>query len=143
MAYMSQEKKAKIAIKIKEILKKYNLKGSLSVKNHSSIILTLKSGEIDFIGNYFNKNELVQGGFNITGLSYEKFVKHTKALNVNPYWYPESFTGKAVEALRDLHEALKGDDYFDHTDVSSDYFHCSHYFEVKIGTYEKPYEVKQ
>ena len=53
MAYMNQQMKAKIAALLKPILKKYGVKGSLSVRNHSTICLTVKSGKIDFIGNYF------------------------------------------------------------------------------------------
>ena len=39
MAYMSQEKKAKIAPKVKEILKRYGIKGRLGVNNHSTLVL--------------------------------------------------------------------------------------------------------
>ena len=41
---MNQEKKKKLAPKIKEILKKYNMKGTLSVDNYSTLNLNLKSG---------------------------------------------------------------------------------------------------
>ena len=51
MAYMNQEKKAKIAANLKPVLKKYGIKGTLSVRNHSSISLNIKSGKIDFIAN--------------------------------------------------------------------------------------------
>lgn len=136
--YMSQKKKAKISPKVKEVLKKYNLKGSISVKYQSAIILTIDSGEIDFLRNYFDHNCDRVG---VSGSSYETFCVVNKSLNVNPYWYAESFTGEAVEALHDLHEALKGDDYFEYSDFSSDDFRCSHYIEVKIGTWKKPYEV--
>jgi hypothetical protein len=48
MAYMNQEKKAKIAATLKPILKKYGIKGSLSVRNHTSIVLTITAGKVDF-----------------------------------------------------------------------------------------------
>ena len=48
MAYMNQEKKKRLAPKIKEILKRHNMKGTLSVDNYSSLRLTLQSGSIDF-----------------------------------------------------------------------------------------------
>ena len=51
MAYMSQEKKAKIAPVVKAVLKKYKVKGSLAVRNHSTLVLNIKSGSIDFIEN--------------------------------------------------------------------------------------------
>lgn len=41
MAYMNQEKKAKIAALLKPVLAKYGLKGSLAVHNHSTIRLTV------------------------------------------------------------------------------------------------------
>ena len=52
MAYMNQERKATIAKALKPVLAKYKVKGSLRVRNHMSIVLTLKSGSIDFIENF-------------------------------------------------------------------------------------------
>ena len=52
MAYMNQEKKAEINKRLAPILKKYGIKGTLSVRNHSTIVLTVKAGKIDFIENY-------------------------------------------------------------------------------------------
>ena len=40
MAYMSQERKAEITPKVKSILKKFGIKGSLSVRHHSTLSLT-------------------------------------------------------------------------------------------------------
>jgi hypothetical protein len=42
MAYMNQQKKAIIASKLKPVLKKYGVKGSLKVSNHSTIVLNVK-----------------------------------------------------------------------------------------------------
>jgi ABC-type proline/glycine betaine transport system substrate-binding protein len=42
MAYMNQEKKAIIANVLKPILKKYNIKATMSVRDHSTFVLTLK-----------------------------------------------------------------------------------------------------
>ena len=41
MAYMNQEKKKKLAPTIKQVLKKHNMKGTLSVDNYSTLRLTL------------------------------------------------------------------------------------------------------
>jgi hypothetical protein len=48
MAYMNQETKHKIAPKVKKILDSYNLKGTLSVSNRSTLVLTISSGKINF-----------------------------------------------------------------------------------------------
>lgn len=52
MAYMNQETKAKIVAAVKPILKKYGIKASFGVRNHSTIVVNIKSGSIDFIGNF-------------------------------------------------------------------------------------------
>ena len=48
MAYVSKELKAALAPKIKAVLKKYNVKGSIAVHHHSSLVLNIKSGAVDF-----------------------------------------------------------------------------------------------
>ena len=113
MAYMDQEKKAKIAAKIKPILKKYGMKGTLSVHNHMSIVLTLKSGKINFEGRD----------------------------HVNPYWFHEHYTGTAKDFLTEAFDALKAADWFDKSDLMTDYFNTAYYYDINIGKWNKPYEV--
>ena len=52
MAYFSQEDKAKLAPTVKAILKKYGLKGSVSVRSHMVFTLKIKSGKIDFFESF-------------------------------------------------------------------------------------------
>jgi hypothetical protein len=59
MAYMNQEKKARIAAAIKPVFKKYGLKATLSVHNHSSICVNIKSGPIDFGGDKYSSESLL------------------------------------------------------------------------------------
>ena len=129
MAYMNQEKKAKIAAAIKPLLAKYKLKGTLSVNNHSSIVLTIKSGSIDFIGN-----------FNLTNASNPRFQSAEKSIQVNPYWYQEHFDGVAKAALSELVPAMYSADYYDNSDIQSDYFDTAYYVNVNVGRWDKPYE---
>ena len=112
MAYMSQEHKAKLAPTIKAICKKYNIKASLSVHNHSTLTLTVKQGDIDFGGD---------------------------RIQVNPYWYQDHYEGRALDFLKEIVPAMYGPDYFDHSDAMTDYFHCSHYISVNIGRWNQPY----
>jgi hypothetical protein len=133
MAYVSQEKKQSLAPAIKAILKKHGLKGSLSVRHHSALVLTVKSGKIDFISNY---NAIQSKKIRPDHLPFHPASDN---LDVNPYWYHEHFDGKALEFLKEVIPAMKGPEYFDHSDIQSDYFHCSHYFDVQIGKWDKPY----
>lgn len=131
MAYVDQSKKAKIAPVIKALLKEYGLKGSLSVRNHSTLVLTVKEGTIDFIGDYNTMGDQND--------SMGRFQPATTYLGINPYWIDRNHSGKAAEFLSKAVTALRGEDFFDESDIQSDYFHCAHYVDIKIGQWDKPY----
>jgi len=135
MAYMSQQHKQELAPTIKAILKKYNLNGSLAVRDHSTLVLTIKSGKIDFIDNYYNtmKERPIKHGNPVT--TRENY------LQVNTYWVDKNFTGEAKKCLEELIAAMKGPKFFDHSDAMIDYFHVSHHIDINIGKWNKPYIV--
>jgi len=131
MAYMSQEKKSKIAPTVKKILTKYGVKGSLAVSNHMTLVLNVKSGPIDFIQNY---NETVgnqPGGFRLGSSA----VDH---VDVNPYWYQDHFSGNAKNFLKEILTAIN-DGNHDNSDPQTDYFDVGWYVDVNIGKWNKPY----
>lgn len=131
MAYMSQEKKATIQAAIKPILTKYNVKGSLSVRNHSTIVLTVKSGAINFIESL---NRVCADNRN-----FHPVVNGH--VDVNPYWYHEHFDGDALQFLDEAFNALKSADWYDKSDISTDYFCTAYYVDLNIGKWNKPYQV--
>jgi len=136
MAYMNQERKAVIAAAVKPVLKKYGLKGSLSVGNHSTIQLKLTSGPIDFIGNsneFCGRNQRYQmHGFRPNTTGYE---------DVNVYWIHDHYEGVAREALEELHQALKTANWYDNTRSEIDYFDTAYYCSIRVGSWQKPYLV--
>lgn len=131
---MSQERKAKLAPAIKAILKKYNVKGTIAVRSHMSLVVNIKSGEIDFIKN-----------FNDTCLAKPTSVQRMNAardhIDVNPYWYHEHFSGAAKRFLTELFTAMN-DGNHDNSDIQSDYFDVGWYVDVNIGQWNKPYLVE-
>lgn len=137
MAYMSQEKKAKLAPTIKAICKKYNIKASLAVRNHRTLCLNIKQGDIDFIENF------IQGD---SDKSYAKrmsdeqiaYLRKNQSLDVNPYWYKEHFSGRALDFLKEVIPAMNDGNY-DNSDIQSDYFDVGWYIDVNIGRWDKPY----
>ena len=137
MAYMNQERKAKITKMLKPILAKYKVKGSLSVRNHMTIVLTLKSGAIDFIGNSNrvcgNDFYQVQRGFKPTTSGYDQ---------VNPYWFQDHYDGDAKAFLTEAFKALKSADWYDESDAMVDYFNIAYYVDVNIGKWDAPYIVQ-
>lgn len=140
MAYMNQEKKAKIATVLKPILKKYGIKGSLSVRNHSSIVLNIKSGSINFIENFIQTdlNTLHAGKMSQDRVDY---IRKTNYLDVNPYWFQEHFSGVAKEFLSEAMVALKSADWYDESDAQTDYFNTAYYVDINIGKWNTPYIV--
>ena len=122
MAYMNQEMKATIAKNLKPVLKKFGVKGTLSVSNHSTIVLTLKSGQIDFFADYGDSEDARKFG-----------------IDVNPYWFHEHFTGKSKQFLTEAFRALKSANWYDESDIQTDYFNTAYYFRINVGKWNKPY----
>ena len=117
MAYVSQEDKAKLAPQIKKVLNKYGMKGSISIRHHSTLVVTLQSGEIDF-GEYTHGDGYIQ---------------------VNTYHIENHYKGKAQAFLTELLAAMKGPGWFDKSDAMTDYFHVKHYCDINVGKWNKPY----
>ena len=132
MAYMSQENKKKIQAKMTPLLKEYGVKATLSVANHSTINLNIKSSAIDFLGNYNEQADRY---------NYRTRQDH---LQLHPSYLHDSsqpwFTGKALEFLQKAMAILQ-DGNFDHSDSQSDYFHVGWYSYINIGSWDKPYIV--
>jgi len=124
MAYMNQEKKAVIAAKLKPVLKKYGVKGTLSVRNHSSIVLNVKAGKVDFFTDYVDREDAKKFG-----------------IQVNPYWFQDHFAGKSKQFLAEAFDALKGAGYYNNSDIQTDYFDCAYFYDINIGKWNKPYEL--
>jgi hypothetical protein len=135
MAYMSQERKSEIAPKVKSILNKYGIKGSLSVRHHSTLSLTLKSGKIDFIA---NSNRVCGNDFYQVAKGFKPNTSNYDS--INPYWFHEHYDGDAKAFLTEVMEAMNGGNW-DKSDIQSDYFNVGWYVEVQIGKWNKPYIV--
>ena len=135
MAYMNQERKQDRAPAIKAILKKYNVKGSLAVRNHMTLVLNIKSGAIDFIA---NSNRVcgadfyqVSRGFTPNAAGYDQ---------INPYHFQSHYDGAALEFLKEIFAEMNGGNH-DRSDIQSDYFDVGWYVDVNIGSWNKPYSI--
>ena len=115
MAYVSQKDKAKLSPAIKAVLKKYGVKGTISIRNRMVIKVTLQSGPF-------------------------RFSRHLNDFRqVNVYHIESHYEGEEKQFLLELLAAMKGPDYFDKSDSMSDYFHVSHYMDIDLGKWGKPY----
>ena len=132
MAFISQERKQALAPTIKAICKKYGVKASLAVRNHMTLVLNVKEGKIDFIGNF---NKMIDQR-DPTGNRH--INPATKNIDVNPYWYHEHFDGDAKKFLSEVIAAMNNGNH-DNSDIQTDYFDVGWYIDVNIGRWDKAY----
>ena len=137
MAYMSQERKQSLAPAIKAVLKKYGVKGTLAVRNHSTLVLNIKSGSIDFIENFIKTDADSNIGRKMEQSQID-YIRKNGSLDVNPYWYKDHFSGKAKSFLAELLPTMNKGNH-DNSDIQTDYFDVGWYVDVNIGKWDKPY----
>ena len=127
--------KAKLAPTIKAICKKYGVKATVGVRHHSTLVLNIASSSMDLLKNY-NETVSKRNDFSANG-----FHEVKNDLQVNTYWAHEHFSGNAKKFFVEVIAAMKGADYFDDSDSQTDYFHCSHYVDINVGQWNKPFVV--
>ena len=111
MAYMSQQKKKELLPDIKKVLARYNMKASLSVRNHSTLVCKIKSGPIDFLEN---------------------------DVSVNHYHIDKNYENVQRDFLIELRNAMsKGN--WDKSDIMTDYHNVGWYIDIRIGDWQKEY----
>ena len=118
MAYVSQADKKELAPAIKDVLKKYKMKASISVNNHSTLAVNIKEGAIDFSDDFTHGDGYIQ---------------------VNEYWIDDHYKGVKADFFNELLAAMKGPKYFNDDDAMTDYFSRSHYTNINVGKWNKPY----
>ena len=116
MAYVSQSMKKELAPAIKKVLKKYKVKASIAVRNHSTLVVNIKQGAVDFGDAHYQ---------------------------VNTYWIEDHFADKPVAKnfLTELLDAMKGPEYFNNDDAITDYFSRSHYTDINLGSWNSAYQL--
>lgn len=134
MAYMNQERKAKLSPAIKAACKKYGVKASLGVRSHSTLVVTIKQGKLDFIGNYNAAQDARADA------GPRRYAINT--LDVNPYWFKDHFTGRPLAFLTALFEAANEGNH-DNSDIQSDYFDVGWYVDVQVGRWNAPYALEK
>jgi|TARA_S200002703_G_scaffold152719_1_gene153427 hypothetical protein len=118
MAYVSQEMKKELSVGIKRVLKKYGMKANIGVKNHMSLYVDVMSGPINFDFSH--------------GEGYSQ---------VNTYWIDDHYKGIAKQFLNELLTEMKGKNYYNNDNAMIDYFDRSHYTDINIGKWNKPYKL--
>ena len=124
MAFISQDKKKELAPKIKQVLKKHGVKGTISISHHSNLVVRLKEGKIDLYGEKTSEGWCGSHGSD----------------SVNTYWINDQHTGQSRVFLKELKAAMN-DGNWDKSDVMTDYFNVGWYSDIVVGnnSANKPY----
>ena len=135
MAYMNQEQKKQRAPQIKKVLKKYGLKGTIGVRNHMTLYVTIKEGALDFIGVAQKMNN------DYAEMRGEKPVIMD---NYDTIHYPHAdryrrFDETIANFIDELAAAMKGTTYYNNDDAMYDHFDRAFYIDINVGNWEKPY----
>ena len=117
MAYMNQEKKAKIAAKLKEVVPP-GWKYSLRVRDLSVLIMTISAAPVDLV----------------EGIRPAKDGRPARDYFDVVKWSIEEIQDQDLRVtMTQIMEALNLDN-FDESDSQSDYFHVGHYVRLKVGS---------
>lgn len=127
MAWMSQKHKKELAPGIKEVLKKYGVKATLSVHHHSTLQINMKSGMIDFENSRIDVPNAI--GYSSEWKGHEQ---------VNTYHIRKFFEGVAADFLVELKEAANVGNH-NNSDPMTDYFDIGWYVDLNVGKWNKPY----
>lgn len=127
MAYVSKECKQSAAAALKAAIPK-GWRWSLSVRNHSTLVLTIASAPVDLHANRAAAR---------AALGLEPRAAHN---DVNTYWLAEQFTGDVLATMEAIKAAMNIGNH-DRSDSMTDYFDVGWYTEVVLGRWNKPFVV--
>jgi len=138
MAFISQEDKKELMPGIKKVLKTFNMKGTVSINNHSTLIVTLSQGDLDLIS-VENKLRTTRHSHNPDRDLYlvdshftESYHHLDKIIEVGEHEVFNFYTA--------LFKAMKGSKWFDKSDMMTDYCHIAYYCYIDVGRSKaKPY----
>ena len=136
MAYISQQEKKELAPGIKKVLKQYGLKGTIAIDNYSSLVVNIKSGSLDLLGAAQKVNDILADRFNRPRTEIGSY------LQANAYRDPQDYDriDKTIgQFYSDLIKAMKGDKWYNRSDMMTDYSDIAYYLDINIGRWNKPY----
>lgn len=103
---------------IRDQLKKTfpNLKFSVSGGNSLKLHVAIMKGDQDF-------SDILDG---------------RTSIDINQYWLGNY--GHFTKLFEQIYTVMRGADWYDKSDASTDYFDTAYYMSLKIGKWDKPYE---
>jgi hypothetical protein len=119
MAFISKEEKNAKAVLLRALGKRYGVSLTVVRHNHSTIVLNISKGKIDFFSEYNLEDD---SGY----------------IQVNHYRINYNFCGISQEFLNEAFRILNNGNY-NNSDSMIDYFDIGFYIDINIGKFRKPY----
>lgn len=123
MAYINAKEVKSIRVALKKEFP--NVKFSVTKRHHSTVVVSIMKSDIDF-------SDVLEGRDNV---------------GINHYWIEDNYPAHAdmfkriVEICKTAPAEDGGDEWFDKSDIMSDYHHTAYYMDIFIGKWNKPYEM--
>ncbi len=124
--------------RVRQLLKQEfpNLKFSV-VKDGGRMSVSIMAGDIDFSD--------INDDVPRTKRYWERWGNSKPVfdgrLDINQY-HLDGYNPKYTPLFEKIVSIMKGEDWFDHSDSQTDYFHTAYYIDLNIGKWNKPYEYK-
>lgn len=137
MAYISQDEKKNIATELKKLFP--NLRFSLSIRDKMCLVVSLKSGNIDFTKHLIAFNSAGDGYHASAEVKANRVRKLTNghALEIRENRDELKRTPEVGAVLQQIFDVInqRGTDTsnFDDTDIHTDYFSVGYYIDFVLG----------
>ncbi len=140
MAYMSQQKKKELTPGVRKVLKKFGMKGTIAVRNRSTLVVNITEGTLDLLGDEqerINRRALRTGDardlYSVGG-NFQVNTVHAERNAADPT--VKEFYAELLEVMTG-----KGTGWYDRSDFRIDYHDVAYYTSINIGRYDRPYTV--
>jgi hypothetical protein len=147
MAYITTEEVREIRNELKEKFGKRGFKFSVRNSNKMEVIVSIKSGKTDFSDLWADKKE-GDYGFGYAQINHYHLHNWFGYAQINHYHLHNY--GEHAELFREIEKVIKtapakakgGREWYDESDIQSDYFNTAFYFTINVGSWDNPY-IKQ
>ena len=128
MAYIKTEEVSAIRNELKKRFGHTGLKFGVKKQHHSSVHVTIKAGPIDF-------SDIYRDHYGSGDHYAQVHVYHLSNYGQHQPFFEEVL--KIIKTAPALAEG--GREWFDKSDIMTDYFHTAFYINLNVGEYDKPY----
>jgi hypothetical protein len=123
MAFMSKERKETLVSLVRKAIPA-DWKWSVRVRNHSTIVLTIRQAPIDLLQDLRDN-----------GVELDATVQH---FTLNPYHYKNYMSPELGKVFDEIFTALNTGNH-NNSDAMTDYFDVGWYVDVQIGEWDNPF----